>query len=325
MVEGDSEQKKEEAAQLVEELKHHEGTEILNLTYRQGPDLPALEYGFPDSHFICFPYESRRTGIYPTGAVREPLDGAGSVDDATGAALKAIQCLEMISRGEAVHPRAGDRSYPEFQMSRCTKCKRCTEECPFGMLNEDVEGTPLLHETRCRRCGICLGACPERIISFRDYSIHVIGSMIKAVNVPDEWDEKPRVLVLACENDAFPALDMMGQLRLKGSPWIRVVPLRCLGSMNNVWITDAMSAGYDGVILLGCTYGDDYQCHFIKGSELASVRQKNAREKLEQMAMDLERIELHEIAIDEFRKLPEIFEKFGELIEEIGYNPFKGM
>ena len=43
------------------------------------------------------------------------------------------------------------------------------------------------------------------------------------------------------------------------------------------------------------------------------------------MALDLERVELHEIAIDEFRKLPEIFEKFEELIEEIGYNPFKGM
>ncbi|MFC1499943.1 hydrogenase iron-sulfur subunit [Candidatus Zixiibacteriota bacterium] len=325
MTEGDSEQKREEAVETVEQLKHHEGTEILNLSYRQGPDLPALEYGFPDSHFICFPYESRRTGIYPTGAVREPNDASGSIDDATGAALKAIQCIEMTSRGEAVHPRAGDRSYPEFQMSRCTKCKRCTEECPFGMLNEDVEGTPLLQETRCRRCGICLGACPERIISFKDYSIHIIGSMIKAVHVPEEWDEKPRVLVLACENDAFPALDLMGQKRMNGSPWMRVVPLRCLGSMNNVWITDAMSAGYDGVILLGCKYGDDYQCHFIKGSELASVRQKNAREKLEQMAMDLERVELHELSIDEYGRLPEIFEKFGELIEEIGYNPFKGM
>jgi len=325
MVEGDSEQKKEEAAALAEELKHHEGTEILNLVYRQGPDLPALEYGFPDSHFICFPYESRRTGIYPTGALREPHDAAGSIDDATGAALKAIQCIEMTSRGEAVHPRAGDKSYPNFLMSRCTKCKRCTEECPFGVLNEDKEGTPLLQETRCRRCGVCMGACPERIVSFKDYSIHMIGSMIKAVNVPEEWDEKPRVLVLACENDAFPALDLVGQKRLKGSPWIRVVPVRCLGSMNNVWITDAMSAGYDGVILLGCKYGDDYQCHFIKGSELASVRQKNAREKLEQMAMDLERVELHELQIDEYGKLPEIFEKFSELIEEIGYNPFKGM
>ncbi len=325
VVEGDSEAKKEAAAQTIEELGHHEGTEILNLGYRQGPDLPSLEYGFPDSHFICFPYESRRTGIYPTGAAREPMDGSGSKEDATGAALKAIQCVEMTSRGEAVHPRAGDQSYPDFMMSRCTKCKRCTEECPFGVLNEENDGTPLLQATRCRRCGTCMGACPERIISFKDFSVNIVNEMIKAVEVPEEWDEKPRILVLACENDAFPALDLLGQNGMKGSPWIRVIPIRCLGSVNIVWITQAMSQGFDGVILMGCKYGDDYQCHFIKGSELASVREKNVREKLEQMAMDVERVELHQLQIDEYDKLPAIFENFDELIEDIGYNPFKGM
>ncbi|MFC1575674.1 hydrogenase iron-sulfur subunit [Gemmatimonadota bacterium] len=325
LVHGDSDKKKEDAAVTIEELGHHEGTQILNLGYRQGPDLPSLEYGFPDSHFICFPYESRRTGIYPTGAARQPNDGLGSRQDATGAALKAIQCVEMTSRGEAVHPRAGDQSYPDFFMQRCTKCKRCTEECPFGVLNEDKEGTPLLQATRCRRCGTCMGACPERIISFKDFSVNIVGEMIKAVEVPEEWDEKPRILVLACENDAVPALEALGKKGRKGNPWIRVIPIRCLGSVNTVWCTQAVSAGFDGVIMLGCKYGDDYQCHFIKGSELASVREKNVREKLEQMAMDVERVELHQIQIDEAWKLPEIFDAFDELIEDIGYNPFKGM
>ena len=41
--------------------------------------------------------------------------------------------------------------------------------------------------------------------------------------------------------------------------------------------------------------------------------------------MDVERVELHELQIDEYEKLPEIFDEFAELIEEIGYNPFKGM
>jgi quinone-modifying oxidoreductase subunit QmoB len=209
----DTEAQREEAAKRVEELKHHEGTEILNLAYRQGPDLPALEYGFPDSHFICFPYESRRTGIYPAGSARQPMDGIGSREDGAGAALKAIQCVEMTSRGEAVHPRAGDKSYPDFLMQRCTQCKRCTEECPFGVLNEDAKGTPLLRATRCRRCGVCMGACPERIISFKDFSVDIVSSMIKAINVPEEFEEKPRILALMCENDAFPALDLVGQHR----------------------------------------------------------------------------------------------------------------
>ena len=88
------------------------GEQILNLTYRQGPELPVLQDGFPDSHFVCFPYETRRTGIYAAGAVRAPMDAAQARQDAMGAALKAIQCVELAARGRAVHPRGGDLSYP---------------------------------------------------------------------------------------------------------------------------------------------------------------------------------------------------------------------
>ena len=322
---GESAEQRKEAARRAEELAAHEGTEILNLDYRQGPDLPTLAFGFPDSHFICFPYETRRTGIYAAGGVRQPMDGVAAREDGAGAALKAIQCLEMTSRGEAVHPRSGDRSWPDFFLQRCTQCKRCTEECPFGVLNEDEKGTPRPSPTRCRRCGVCMGACPERIVSFRDYSVDMVAAMIKAVEVPEEYEEKPRVLALLCENDAMPALDLAAQHRLKIPPYIRIVPVRCLGSVNTVWVTEAISAGYDGVILVGCKYGDDYQCHFIKGSELAVARGKNVREKLEQMAMEHERVEIHELEISEFERLPRIFADFAEVIEQYGMNPFKGM
>ncbi|MGA7875890.1 MAG: CoB--CoM heterodisulfide reductase iron-sulfur subunit A family protein, partial [Desulfoferrobacter sp.] len=192
--------KVQEAKEGEEELAVPEDTIVvsnnLNLDYRQGPELPALKYGFPDSHFICFPYESRRTGIYPAGSVRAPMDYSRAIDDATGAALKAIQCVEMVSEGKALHPRAGDLTYPDFFMQRCTQCKRCTEECPFGAINEDEKANPLPNPTRCRRCGVCMGACPERIISFKNYSVGMIGNTIKNIDVPDEYEEKPRILVL---------------------------------------------------------------------------------------------------------------------------------
>ncbi|MHC4178761.1 MAG: FAD-dependent oxidoreductase, partial [Planctomycetota bacterium] len=313
-----------EAAKVTaEELKGHEGTDILGLSYRQGPDLPVLKYNFPDSHFICFPYESRRTGIYATGCVRAPNDTDTCREDAAGAALKAIQCVELASRGATLHPRWEDQSYPDFFLQRCTQCKRCTEECPFGTLDEDEKGTPEPNVTRCRRCGICLGACPERIVSFKDYSIEIISSMIKSVHVPDELEEKPRLLGLLCENDAYPALDLAGLNRIQHSAWIRFIPVRCLGSVNVVWIADALSQGYDGILLVGCKSGDDYQCHFIRGSELMGTRGENIREKLLQLALEEERVRVEELAISEYRKLPQIINEFAEQIEEIGMNPFK--
>jgi quinone-modifying oxidoreductase subunit QmoB len=299
-------------------------SELLNLDYRQGPELPALKYGFPDSHFICFPYESRRTGIYPAGTVRAPMDYARAADDGAGAALKAIQCVEMTSLGKAVHPRAGDLTYPEFFMQRCTQCKRCTEECPFGAINEDEKANPLPNPTRCRRCGVCMGACPERIISFKNYSVGMIGNMIKNIEVPEEDEEKPRIVILACENDAYPALDMAGIRRLGYNPWGRIVMVRCLGSMNLVWIADALSKGIDGILLLGCRHGDDYQCHFIKGSELANIRMTKIQETLNRLALEADRVRLEQVSITDYQQLPEIIDSFAAKLEQIGPNPYKG-
>ncbi|MCF6249261.1 MAG: hydrogenase iron-sulfur subunit, partial [Desulfobacula sp.] len=302
---------------------------IVNLAYRQGPGFRDNDiFGqYADSNYICFPYETQRTGIYAAGAIRRAMTIEESIEDATGAALKAIQCIESAKKGVAVHPRSGDMTFPEFFFQRCTQCKRCTVECPFGALDDDEKGTPKANPTRCRRCGTCMGACPERIISFADYSIDSIGSQVKAIGVPseDDYDEPPfRFLALICENDAFPALDMVGMNRMDYSPNVRFIPIRCLGSMNTIWIKDALAQGMDGVIVIGCKHGDDYQCHFVKGSELAEVRVGKIGDALTSLALEEERVAFAEVAIDEYDKLPGIINAFVEEVEDLGPNPFKG-
>jgi quinone-modifying oxidoreductase subunit QmoB len=318
------EEEKEDEEEMEVPLDVIRRSELLNLEYRQGPELPALKYDYPDSHFICFPYESRRTGIYPTGCIRRAMGIGSAKEDAAGAMMKAIQCIEMTSKGAAVHPRAGDTTFPEFAMQRCTQCKRCTVECPFGAINEDDEFNPLPQPTRCRRCGVCMGACPERIISFKNYSVSMIGSMVKAIEVPEEEEEKPRIVVLACENDAYAALDMAGLRRMTYNAWVRVVPMRCLGSMNLVWIADSMSRGIDGVLLLGCQHGDDYQCHFMKGSELADIRLGKVSETLDRLALESERVRFETVSIVDYDKIPKLLDDFAAALEEVGPNPFKG-
>lgn len=301
---------------------------VMQFAYRQGPDLPDLELfdGFSDSNYICFPYETRRTGVYAAGCVRQPMTMDACEEDASGAALKAIQCIECVSHGVAVHPRSGDLSYPTFNFVRCTQCKRCTEECPFGALDDDEKGTPKPNTARCRRCGTCFGACPERVINFANYNIDQIGSMIREVVVPKDFkNEGPRVLILACENDAYPALDMAALRRQAWSPYVRIIPVRCLGSVNAIWVSDAMSKGYDGVMLLGCKYGDDYQCHFVKGSEICNRRKENIAETLDRLGVEPQRVEQFEVAIDEYDKVPQMIDGFVAHIIAMGPNPFKGM
>ena len=314
---GGSEEAKQQKAEM-------QKISVLNLNYRQGPDMPQLKHGFSDSHFICFPYETRRTGIYAAGPVRRPMDMLQATEDATGAALKAIQAVESASVGRAAHPRVGDLSFPKARLEGCTQCKRCTVECPFGAIDEDERRFPVFNESRCRRCGTCMGACPVRVISFENYSVDTVGMQIKAVDMPDEFSERPRILLLACENDAYPALDMAGLQRHTYSAFVRAIPVRCLGSVNTIWITDALNSGYDGVMMMGCKHGENYQCHFVKGSELATYRMSKIDDTLKQLGLETDRVASYEVAITDNARVAKLIDEYAAKINEIGMSPMKG-
>jgi quinone-modifying oxidoreductase subunit QmoB len=160
------EDKKEEELLVPPDLIRR--SEILNLEYRQGPELPALKYDFPDSHFICFPYETRRTGIYAAGCSHRPMGIGSTKEDGAGAAMKAIQCIELTSRGAAVHPRAGDLTFPEFAMQRCTQCKRCTVEVTLAP-SARMKANPLPQPTRAGCGGVHEAAGKNHLL--QNYSV----------------------------------------------------------------------------------------------------------------------------------------------------------
>ena len=60
---------------------------VVNLAYRQGPGFRdiGLFNGYVDSNFICFPYETQRTGIYAAGAIRRSMTMEEAMEDASGA------------------------------------------------------------------------------------------------------------------------------------------------------------------------------------------------------------------------------------------------
>ena len=89
------------AEKIVEEYKHHEGTEILNLTYRQGPDLPGAARRFPRFEFHLLPLRDAAHGNL--------RGGRGARADGFGAGGR--RCLRRRDEGDPEHrtgdPRAG--------------------------------------------------------------------------------------------------------------------------------------------------------------------------------------------------------------------------
>ena len=133
--------------------------------------------------------------------------GEATVQDARGAVLKAIQCIECAGHGVAVHPRSGDATYPVFNFVRCTQCKRCTEECPFGALDERSMIVPLLLALKQRKPVVAMLApsfvgqfgmkiTPAQIIAalkrigFSDVVEVAIGADITTLHEAEEFMEK---------------------------------------------------------------------------------------------------------------------------------------
>jgi quinone-modifying oxidoreductase subunit QmoB len=108
------------------------------------------------------------------------------------------------------------------------------------------------------------------------------------------------------------------------SAFARIIPVRCLGSVNTIWITDALNGGWDGVMLMGCKKGDDYQCHFVKGSELASERMRRTDDTLKQMGLESDRVVSCEVAISDIARVPRLIDEYAAKIKAIGMSPMKG-
>ena len=129
--------------------------------------------------------------------------------------------------------------------------------------------------------------------------------------------------MLACENDAYPALDQAAMNGVEINPWARVVPVRCLGSVSLSWVTDALNSGYDGIVLMGCRRDDDYQCHFVRGSAMAAERMSKVGDTLESLNLEPERVELYEVAITDIERAPQLINDMAATVEKIGLSPFK--
>jgi len=63
----------------------------------------------------------------------------------------------------------------------------------------------------------------------------------------------------------------------------------------------------------------------VKGSELANYRFSKVSETLNRLQLEAERVQMMQVAINEYDKLPEMINEFVEKVKEIGPNPFKGM
>ncbi|MFZ5631916.1 MAG: FAD-dependent oxidoreductase [Bacillota bacterium] len=267
--------------------------------------------GFHTGHRQCFPLESKDQGIYFAGCCQEPMDMGSAVKSAlaaSGRILKTGGLKVSVPPSVAVVDKSG-----------CDKCKRCLEECPYGVFHLDKDGYPVPDGLFCRACQICMGSCPRQCIVPRGFAIKQQIAMIGA-KIKEPAPGEPVVIAFMCENDAYPAAREAGRRGMAYPPNIHIIPVRCLGSVNMGLIKDGISAGIDGFILAGCRPDE---CHYITGADRTRDRINNMEDTFRDMMMDPERIKFLSIRTGEAGVFTREAKLFVDRLRELGPNPFK--
>ncbi len=274
--------------------------------------LPLNESNFLTGHYQCYPEESQRSGIVSGGCARGPMNVSQSIDSAHRAAFKA---LNFLDGSILIKP-----TFPLVDKTKCDECKRCVEECPFGVYHYDEKGFPEPDLGKCRQCGNCMGTCPVAAISLNNFTIKQLAAQIEVLENSFLDYEEPLILAFLCENDAYPAARAAVDSGLNPPLNAIYVKVPCAGAVNNAVVADALALGIDGVLIAGCKDG---QCHYVNGNQLVLKRSGDLREKLTTMMIEPERVRSESIEIQEGARFVQILEDYIEDLKQLGPNPFK--
>ncbi len=133
-------------------------------------------------------------------------------------------------------------------------------------------------------------------------------------------DREPLILAFCCQYSAYAAADAAGSMRLEYPDNVRVLRMPCTGKVEVDHILAAFERGVDGVIVAGCPEGD---CHFQEGNLRARRRVERAKQLLEEIGLEPERLEMFNLSAAEGARFAEIVSEMSQHLTELGSSPLR--
>ena len=132
--------------------------------------------------------------------------------------------------------------------------------------------------------------------------------------------DQPVILAFCCHYCAYAAADLAGSMRLQYPSNVRVLRLPCTGKIEVNYLLAAFERGADGVIVAGCLEGG---CHFLEGNLRARKRVERARELLEEIGLEPERLEMYNLSSAEGARFAQIVTEMDQRIRRLGPSPLR--
>ena len=122
---------------------------------------------------------------------------------------------------------------------------------------------------------------------------------------------EPKIVAYACTYCSYPGADLAGISRIQYSPNVNIIRVLCSGRVSPELILRTFREGADGVLVLGCHYGD---CHFVSGNHRTVKRVAVLRRILEYAGIEPERLRLEWVSASEGERFARIVDEFTETI-----------
>ena len=131
---------------------------------------------------------------------------------------------------------------------------------------------------------------------------------------------QPKIVGFLCNWCSYAGADLAGVSRLQMPPTLRVVRVMCSGSLDPKLPIMALKAGADGVIVMGCHFGD---CHYISGNYEAYRKFRMVKKLLRLTYMGDDRLHLEWVSASEGARFQQVITDFTDKIGALGPNPLK--
>jgi F420-non-reducing hydrogenase iron-sulfur subunit len=129
---------------------------------------------------------------------------------------------------------------------------------------------------------------------------------------------EPKILGLLCNWCSYAASDLAGISRIQLPPTVRIIRVMCTGSIDPQMVFEAYENGIDGVVIMGCHFGD---CHYLTGNYNAENKVKMIKLLLEKTDIEPMRFHLEWVSAAEGPKFAEVVKDFTAQITSLGPNP----
>jgi heterodisulfide reductase subunit A len=142
-------------------MKPRADTDELARTFLLGRSADGF---FLERHPKLDPVGTMLDGVFSVGCCQGPKDIADTVNQATGAAARA---LELISKGKVEMEAATAWVDPEV----CSGCGYCQAVCQYSAVEVDPKTKiAVVNEAVCKGCGACAATCPSKAMQLKNFS-----------------------------------------------------------------------------------------------------------------------------------------------------------